>query len=80
MLLVGVGWIVAMTYICYRGIEVSAWFQRILLTIEIIMLLVLSVVALIRVGTGQPPGRVAHPEPQLAAARPTGLLAPSSAA
>src|SRR5277367_4101428 len=30
VLLVGVGWIIAMTYICYRGIEVSAWFQRIL--------------------------------------------------
>src|ERR1700678_1954139 len=50
VLLVGIGWIVAMSYICYRGIEVSAWFQRILLTIELIMLLVLSVVALVRVG------------------------------
>src|ERR1700691_5965438 len=25
VLLVGVAWIVAMSYICYRGIEVSAW-------------------------------------------------------
>src|SRR4029077_9743240 len=33
VLLVGIGWIVAMSYICYRGIEVSAWFQRILLTV-----------------------------------------------
>ena len=39
MLLVGVLWIVAMTYICYRGIEVSANFQKALLGIEIIMLL-----------------------------------------
>src|ERR1700736_3651308 len=31
VLLVGVLWIVAMTYICYRGIEVSARFQRVLL-------------------------------------------------
>src|SRR5881296_183746 len=31
VLLVGVAWIAAMTYICYRGIEVSAAFQRVLL-------------------------------------------------
>src|SRR5580704_19252795 len=55
VLLVGIGWIVAMSYICYRGIEVSAWFQRILLTVEIIMLLVLSVVALVRVENGHHP-------------------------
>src|ERR1700733_5956854 len=29
VLLVGLLWIVAMTYICYRGIEVSAWFHPI---------------------------------------------------
>ncbi len=50
-----------MTYICYRGIEVSAMFQKVLLGIEIVMLLVLSVTALIKVGTGQPPGRVGDP-------------------
>src|SRR5271157_3780421 len=61
VLLVGVGWIVAMTYICYRGIEVSAWFQRILLSIELLMLLVLSVTALIRVGTGHHPAGSLHP-------------------
>jgi amino acid transporter len=55
VLLVGIGWIVAMAYICYRGIEVSAWFQRILLTIELIMLLVLSITALVRVGNGHHP-------------------------
>ena len=55
VLLVGIGWIVAMAYICYRGIEVSAWFQRILLTVEVIMLLVLSIVALVRVGNGHHP-------------------------
>ncbi len=52
VLLLGIGWIVAMTYICYRGIEVSAAFQRVLLSVEIVMLLVLSVVAFVRVGTG----------------------------
>ena len=55
VLVVGIGWIVAMSYICYRGIEVSAWFQRILLTVEVIMLLVLSVVALVRVENGHHP-------------------------
>src|SRR5580693_6940526 len=55
VLLVGIGWIVAMSYICYRGIEVSAWFQRILLTVEVAMLLVLSITALVRVGNGNHP-------------------------
>ena len=32
VLLVGVLWIVAMTYICYRGIEISARLQRVLLS------------------------------------------------
>ena len=55
VLLVGLAWIASMTYICYRGIEVSAWFQRILLAVELVMLLVLSLTALIRVGTGNHP-------------------------
>ncbi len=61
VLLVGILWIVAMTYICYRGIEVSANFQKILLSIEIILLLVMSVTALVRVlGSHPPPGSL-HP-------------------
>jgi len=58
VLLTGIAWIVAMTYICYRGIEVSAWFQRILLTIEIIMLLVLAVTALVKTETSHPAGSI----------------------
>lgn len=59
VLLVGVLWIVVMTYICYRGIEVSANFQKILLAIELGMLVVLSVTALVKVGTGSaPPGHL----------------------
>ncbi len=58
VLLTGIAWIVAMTYICYRGIEVSAWFQRILLTIEIIMLLVLAVTALVKTETRHPAGSI----------------------
>jgi amino acid transporter len=55
VLLVGVVWIVAMTAICYVGIEVSANFQKALLSIELVMLTVLSVTALVRVGTGHHP-------------------------
>jgi amino acid transporter len=60
VLLVGVLWIAAMTYICYRGIEVSARFQRGLLSIEIILLLIMSVTALVRVFASHPPGSL-HP-------------------
>jgi amino acid transporter len=49
-----------MTYICYRGIEVSAWFQRILLTVELAMLLVLSVTALVKVYSGSHPATSTH--------------------
>src|ERR1700735_4922127 len=55
VLLVGVLWIVVMTYICYRGIEVSANFQKVLLGIELVMLVVLSVTALVKVGSGTAP-------------------------
>jgi amino acid transporter len=61
VLLTGILWIVVMTYICYRGIEVSANFQKALLSIEIIMLLVLSITALIRVGDGHHPAVSLHP-------------------
>src|SRR6266567_2684818 len=55
VLLVGLAWIASMTYICYRGIEVSAAFQRVLLSVELVMLAVFSVTALVRVGTGNHP-------------------------
>ncbi len=61
VLLVGILWIIAMTAICYVGIEVSANFQKILLSIEVVMLLVLSVTALVRVGTGHHPPQSVHP-------------------
>ena len=62
VLLAGVVWIILMTAICYVGIEVSANFQKILLSIEIVMLLVLSVVALVRVGTGHHPSESITPD------------------
>jgi amino acid transporter len=45
----GVIWIIVMTYICYRGIEVSARLQYFLLGFEVIVLIVLSVYALFKV-------------------------------
>jgi amino acid transporter len=55
VLLVGILWIVAMTYICYRGIEVSATFQKVLLSVEVVLLFVLSIWALVKVGNGTAP-------------------------
>jgi amino acid transporter len=60
VLLGGIIWIILMTAICYVGIEVSANFQKILLSVELIMLVVLSVSALVKVGNGTAPaGHVA---------------------
>src|ERR1700730_1362697 len=55
VLLAGLLWIILMTAICYVGIEVSANFQQILLGIELTMLVVLSIVALVKVGAGSAP-------------------------
>ncbi|BBY65284.1 APC family permease [Mycolicibacterium helvum] len=52
----GVIWIVVMTYICYRGIEVSARIQYGLLGIELVVLVVFSIVALVKVYTHQAEG------------------------
>ncbi|MDQ1305567.1 MAG: hypothetical protein QG671_1398 [Actinomycetota bacterium] len=48
----GVVWIIIMTYICYRGIEVSARLQYALLGIEVIVLIAFSAIALVRVYSG----------------------------
>jgi len=57
VLLVGVAFMVLMTYLCVRGLEISAAVQRVLLTIEFVMLVIFAVVALVRVATGNaPPG------------------------
>jgi amino acid transporter len=55
VLLVGVAWIVVMTLICYVGIEISANFQKVLLGIELLVLIVLSVTELVKVGNGTAP-------------------------
>jgi amino acid transporter len=60
VLLVGLAWLAVMTYICYRGIEVSANMQKGLLAIEATMLVVFALVALIRIATGNaPPSHIA---------------------
>ncbi|MBG6056677.1 amino acid transporter [Cryobacterium sp. MP_M5] len=48
----GVLWITVMTYICYRGIELSARIQYWLLAIEVIVLVMFAVYALVRVYSG----------------------------
>jgi amino acid transporter len=47
----GVIWIIVMTYICYRGIEVSARLQYALLSIELVVLVAFAAVALFKVYT-----------------------------
>jgi amino acid transporter len=74
VLLLGVGWIVAMTAICYVGIEISANFQKVLLGIEVTMLLVLSVVALVKVGSGHAP--VGHLTPSWSWFNPFAIASP----
>jgi amino acid transporter len=76
VLLVGIVWIVLMTWICYVGIEISANLQKALLGVEITMLLVLSVVALVKVGSGHaPPG---HLTPSLTWFNPFDVPSPES--
>lgn len=57
--LVGAAWIVVLTYVCYRGIEVSARLQYVLLAVELLALAAFAVVALVRVYAGSAaPGAV----------------------
>jgi amino acid transporter len=60
-LLLGMIWIVAMAYICYIGIEISAEIQYGLLAIELVMLAILSVTALIKVYAGSAGHQAIHP-------------------
>jgi len=50
--LAGLAWIAIMTWICYRGIEISARLQYVLLSIEVLILIMFAVFALVRVYTG----------------------------
>jgi amino acid transporter len=51
----GVGWIAVMTWVCYRGLEVSARMQYVLLGVEVVVLVTFAVYALVAVGTGTAP-------------------------
>ncbi len=62
VLLVGVLFIVAMTWICYQGIELSARIQRVLLSTEVLILVVFALVALVRVLTAHAPA--SHIDPR----------------
>ncbi|BBH17223.1 putative amino acid permease [Nocardioides baekrokdamisoli] len=57
----GVIWIAVMTYICFRGIEVSARLQYALLGIEIVTLSVFAAVALIKVYAHHATASSLHP-------------------
>ena len=50
-------WIALMTWICYRGIELSARIQMVLLSLEVVTLAIFAVVAFVDVyGSGAPAG------------------------
>ncbi len=51
-------WILLMTWICHRGIELSARLQTLLLSYEVVMLVVFASVALVTVYTGSASGSI----------------------
>ncbi len=55
IIIVAVLWIAIMTWICYRGIELSARIQQVLLGAEVTILGLFAVVALVKVYGGSPP-------------------------
>ena len=64
----GVVWITVMTYICYRGIEVSARLQYALLGVEVLVLIAFALFALVEGLRRRRPGRVLKPSLVLAVA------------
>jgi amino acid transporter len=67
----GIIWIIVMTYICYRGIEVSARIQYCLLGVEVVTLVAFAIFALARVYSGGAPA--GHLKPSLSWLSPSGL-------
>ncbi|HEX3897662.1 MAG TPA: APC family permease [Mycobacteriales bacterium] len=76
VLLVGLIWLAVMTYICYRGIEVSANMQKGLLAIESGMLVIFAAVALIRIAIGNAPK--SHLSPSWSWLNPFGISSVSA--
>jgi amino acid transporter len=58
LILGSVVWILVMTWICYRGIELSARIQQFLLSLEVFTLILFTVVALVKVYSSHPVGSV----------------------
>jgi amino acid transporter len=58
---VGVVIVALMTLVCYRGIRISARLQFVLFGIEAVMLVLFSVVALVKVYSGDAPAESVHP-------------------
>jgi amino acid transporter len=54
-------WIAIMTWICYRGIELSARIQQVLLGMEVFILALFSVVAFVKVYGSHPPAGAIKP-------------------
>jgi amino acid transporter len=53
-------WIAVMTWICYRGIELSARIQQVLLSAEVLILAAFAIVAFVKIYSGHPAGSL-HP-------------------
>jgi amino acid transporter len=62
IIIAAVLWIAIMTWICYRGIELSARIQQILLGAEVFILGLFSVVAFVKVYGSHPPAGSIKPE------------------
>ena len=62
VLLVGLIWMALMTWICYRGIEISARIQQVLLSLEVVVLVIFAVTALAHVYGGNPPDTSTKPD------------------
>jgi amino acid transporter len=61
IIIAAVVWIALMTWICYRGIELSARIQQALLSIEVLILGIFAVVAFVKVYGSHPPSGAIKP-------------------
>ncbi len=61
VLTLGIAWIIGLTWLSWRGIEISARIQTWLVIIEVIVLFILGIVALVKLGDGTAP--VGHLRP-----------------
>jgi amino acid transporter len=66
----GIVWIAVMTYICYRGLEVSVRLQYALLGVEVATLVAFALFALVKVYAGDAPGGI---KPSLSWLSPSGM-------